>query len=986
MEKYRFTEDQKSILEKLQVPFAVYQYIDKRIVTLALSDGFCELFGYEDRAKAYYDMDNNMYTYTHPDDSARVAEAAVRFAREGGKYEVIYRSRKRTASEYTVIHSFGRHYVTEDGSRIAYVWYADEGEYTEESSNESILNATLNDALRQESILRENRFDYLTGLPSMTYFFELVETTKNKVIGRGDRPVLLYLDLGGLKYFNHKHGFANGDKLLQSFAKLLADTFGNDYCSRIASDHYAVFCTLDGIEETIARLFKQFANQRSDSPPIRIGIYNDPSDETVPVSVAIDRAKLACDMLKGSPVSAYCFYHHELQDRMVKKQHILENFDTALKERRIAVYFQPIVRAVNGRVCDEEALSRWNDPELGLLSSNDFIPTLEETGLIYKLDLYVLDRVLEKIADQKAAGLTIIPHSINLSRSDFDACDIVEETRKRVDDAGIDRELITIEITESVIASDFDFMKKQIERFRELGFRVWMDDFGSAYSSLDVLQSIPFDLIKFDMSFMKKFNEGESGKIILSELVKMANSLGLDTVCEGVETEEQVRFLKEIGCSKLQGFYFCKPIPYEELRERYKNGTRIGYESPEESDYYKIIGGINLNDLAVIAADDLEFFHNSFNTLPMGIIEIKDDKTRFVRSNASYREFIKRYFGLNLSHEGTTFTKYSDSFMHNVVNTCCKNGVKAFYDESMPDGTVVHSFARKIADNPVTGTTAVALAVLSITTPNEGATYASIARALATDYYNIYYVDLDTDKFIEYTSPVGGEELALERHGEHFFEACIEAADRIYVDDRAAFFASFSKEKVLRELDEQGVFNTTYRLMDTGEPMYVNMKITRMQKSKNQIIIGISIVDQQMKHKDSFENIKKDHDTLVRMLALSEDYLSLYTVDPETNGYLEYNATKEYESLGFAKHGDDFFLQGLEDGRKTVYPEDLPLYEKEFTKEKVMAKIRGGQIYRLHYRLMINGEPKPVSLRIAMFRENGDEKLVAGVRLWRERQ
>ncbi len=170
-----------------------------------------------------------------------------------------------------------------------------------------------------------------------------------------------------------------------------------------------------------------------------------------------------------------------------------------------------------------------------------------------------------------------MPHSINLSRSDFDMCDIVEEVRRRVDDSGLPRNIITIEITESAIGSDFDFMKQEIARFQQLGFPVWMDDFGSGYSSLDVLQSIKFDLIKFDMIFMKKLDDGESGKIVLSELMRMATSLGVDTVCEGVETKEQQRFLQEIGCSKLQGYYYTKPIPLESILERYEKGIQIGY-------------------------------------------------------------------------------------------------------------------------------------------------------------------------------------------------------------------------------------------------------------------------------------------------------------------------------------------------------------------------------------------------------------------------
>ena len=146
---------------------------------------------------------------------------------------------------------------------------------------------------------------------------------------------------------------------------------------------------------------------------------------------------------------------------------------------------------------------------------------------------------------------------------DFESCDIVEEIRRRVDDAGIERSQISIEITESVIGEDFEFIKEQVKRFQGLGFPVWMDDFGSGYSSLDVLSQIHFDLIKLDMRFMERFDEGDEGKIILTQLVKMAINLGMGTLCEGVEEAEQAEFLKEIGCTRIQGYYFGKPMPFE---------------------------------------------------------------------------------------------------------------------------------------------------------------------------------------------------------------------------------------------------------------------------------------------------------------------------------------------------------------------------------------------------------------------------------------
>ena len=165
MERYRFEESALRLMEASCIPFAVYQFVDRRVVTLALSQGFCDLFGFDDRDEAYFVMDNDMYRDTHPDDVSRIANAAVRFATEGGRYEVVYRSKAPGASEFSVVHSFGEHVYTPDGVRLAVVWYTDEGVYERDGSAESPITSTFNRLLREASQLREGQYDSLTGLP-----------------------------------------------------------------------------------------------------------------------------------------------------------------------------------------------------------------------------------------------------------------------------------------------------------------------------------------------------------------------------------------------------------------------------------------------------------------------------------------------------------------------------------------------------------------------------------------------------------------------------------------------------------------------------------------------------------------------------------------------------------------------------------------------------------------------------------------------------
>ena len=717
MKKYELSKEQRRFIEEMRMPFALCQFMDKEVATLAVSDGFCELFGYKDHLLACSDMNLNMYKNTHPDDTARVTNAVLRFGSEDGRLDVVYRSRKTDDSGYRIIHMIGEYSGENEGLHLGQIWFTDEGDYREES--ESDQNRGFSRSVLEEGIAHDVRYDYLTGLPNLTSFFEYSEIGRKVMLAQGGLPALLYVDLSGMKSYNHKYGFSEGDRMLRSFARLLGRIFKAENCCHISADRFAVFTDETGLEERLDRLFRKWLEMKTKIHlPVCVGIYPNRIEE-VPVGMAYDRAKIACDVLKGSYASSFKYYSNELSERMVKQNYILENFEKALSEKWIQVYYQPILRAIDGKVCDEEALARWIDPVKGFLSPADFIPFLEDAGLIYKLDLYMLDRVLEHIRIKDAEGYYIVPHSINISRADFDACDMVEEIRRRVDSAGVRRDRISIEITESVIGSDFDFIKLQIERFQELGFPVWMDDFGSGYSSLDVLQSIKFNLLKFDMGFMRRLDENTDGQIILTELMKMASALGVDTVCEGVETAEQAHFLQEIGCSKLQGFFFSRPNPFEAVLDYHKTHKLTGYENPKESSYYESIGGLNLYDVGAVARDEKSSLQHTYSTLPMCIIEVKGDSTRFARTNQSYRDFFMRFFGIDPSNLGPEFVKYDGAFMNNVVKTCCEQGIRAFYDEKMPDGSIIHSFARRISTNPVNGVIAVAVAVLSVREPNE---------------------------------------------------------------------------------------------------------------------------------------------------------------------------------------------------------------------------------------------------------------------------
>lgn len=984
MEKYRFSVEQQALIESLEVPFAIYQFLDKRVVTIALTKGFCDLLGYENKEDAYYDMDNDMYKDAYPDDIAKIENAAVQFARGQKSYDVVYRSKLKGGTEYNMIHAVGKHVFTESGVRLAQVYYINEGIYNGSNDNDFGLAQMFNNSLNENTTKNENYYDYLTGLPSMKHFFEIAEATKEKLLKEKKRPVLLFLDFSGMKFYNSKYGFAEGDRLLRAFSRLLVKYYGNENCSRFGQDHFAAITYDNDLEKTINKIFSDTEKLNGGKTlPLRVGIYKSQM-EPIETSIACDRAKLACNALRNTYVSGFSYFDEEMKKSVDSRQYIIDNIDKAISKKWIQVYYQPIVRTVNGKVCNEEALARWCDPVKGIIMPSDFVPILESVNLAYKLDLYVVDEILRKIKRQEEAGLYVVPQSVNLSRSDFDVCDIVEEIRKKVDEAGVDRDQLKIEITEGVIGINFEFIKEHVERFQKLGFSVWMDDFGSGYSSLNLLQNIRFDLVKFDMRFIKHIADNtNNNNIVLQELIKMTTALGMDTICEGVENKEQVIFLQEIGCSKIQGFYFRKPLSFEMLLADYKKGTKLGYEPSEQTWYYETISRVNLYDSALITSGFDSTFHGDLDAMPMGIIEVTNSGISFARCNHAFKEFMLKIYSFNIDANDKKEINESNEKLLSFVEamrSCISSTGRMFIDEELPDYSIAHFFVRRIAYNKENDATALVIGVMSIATEEDGATYASIARALSADYFNMFYVNLETEEFIEYDSQVGHSDMIIQRHSDDFFnKARSDALRRVYPEDRLSFVNSLTKENIIKDIKSQGAFSMTYRLMTNGMPVYVNMKASAMNRDGKYIIVAVSNVDSQMKQKEKFEKIRQEQLAYTRINALMGDYICLYVVDPINGKYHEYRSTQDYEAFGLEKGGDNFFNDGRVNIRDIILKEDLEGYLSRFTKDNILSDIEKSGLFSMHYHLIINNKPVPVNLRATIVEEIDGDKLVVGV-------
>ena len=316
----------------------------------------------------------------------------------------------------------------------------------------------------------------------------------------------------------------------------------------------------------------------------------------------------------------------------------LDRFDTDLAQGHITVYYQPVIRTISGQLCSFEALARWIDPERGMLHPDDFIPVLEQAKLIHRLDSYVIHEVCRRIHENLDSSETPIPVSINLSRMDFTLCDIFSVVDDTARAFHIPHDFLYVEITESLLAEQEGQMHDVVERFRKAGYQIWMDDFGSGYSSLNMLKDFNFDELKLDMRFLSSFSQ--RSRRILTSVIQMAKELGIHTLAEGVETEEQFSYLRNIGCEKVQGYYFGKPLPYEKAVDTLRN-KGIQIELPRHRKYYDDIGRIDfLSSVPFLGHAEKKKLvtGRQLNSIPLALLEIRRDSCAFLFCNSAFEQ------------------------------------------------------------------------------------------------------------------------------------------------------------------------------------------------------------------------------------------------------------------------------------------------------------------------------------------------------------
>lgn len=419
--------------------------------------------------------------------------------------------------------------------------------------------------------------DSLTGLDRYEIFLEKLEKGIEEI---GDRRIaIIYTDIKYFKYINDTYGYQVGDALLKDFVTEVLYSRGLICLARVYSDNFVAAGYMnenmtnerfrDMIHEVNLERETRFrAKYLNSRLQFCTGItIIDKNSRSLNAETAVSNANLARKVAKEMDEDCCVLFDNSMMEGIKREVEITSRVPKAIENRELQVYYQPKIETETMRLIGAEALVRWQKPDGSFIYPDQFIPLIERSGQVVDVDYYVYREVFKFVADRIAAGKNMVPVSLNVSRIHLNKMHILEYVQELFNEFKVPPGMIEFELTESIYLENTELALELIKGLHKLGTMVSMDDFGSGYSSLNLLSRLPIDIIKLDRVFLKDNVLQESDKIIISCVVDMAKRLSITSLCEGVETPEQSDYLKEVGCEIQQGYYFSKPIPQEEFEQ-----------------------------------------------------------------------------------------------------------------------------------------------------------------------------------------------------------------------------------------------------------------------------------------------------------------------------------------------------------------------------------------------------------------------------------
>ena len=729
-------------------------------------------------------------------------------------------------------------------------------------------------------IIQSTERDPLTGLYNREYFYRYAEQFDQH--HKGMEMDAIVVDVNHFHMINERFGTAYGDGVLRRIGEkvreMVRDT-GGIVCRREA-DTFMVYCphgkdyTAILENASVGLAGDDSANSRV---RLRMGVYPR-VDKSLEIERRFDRAKMAADTVRNSFARTIGLYDNALHEREIYAEQLIEDFQKAIEEKQFKVYYQPKfdVRPETPILASAEALVRWQHPALGLVSPGVFVPLFEENGLIQTLDNYVWREAAAQVREWKERLGFVVPVSVNVSRIDMYDPHLVETMQRLLRDNGLRTGELLLEITESAYTEDSEQIIETVRQLRDLGFQIEMDDFGTGYSSLNMISSLPIDALKLDMKFIRNAFDHRRDTRLLGVIIDIADYLSVPVIAEGVETKEQLDALKAMGCDLVQGYYFSRPVPAEEY-ERFLLARREQDAPPRELHVERghrgsaAPGGITFGKVAYALSSGFE-----------SVYYVDTENDHYVEFSAE-----GKYETLQIERSGSDFFADTQRNLRRVVHAedqervsrsltkeallpQLDNGQAFFMTYRLLINGVPTYYHLKAVKANTNDDHHIVIGVSNIDAQiseeqrleaerRSVAAYSRVAQALAKDYFSIYYVDTDTDYFLEYSSYDEYSELGIEKSGEDFFNLSRKNIARVgYPEDLQRFLDAFTKEKILQALERDGTFTITYRLMFNGVPNYVSMKATRLgDENDHHIVIGVSNIDAQMKREQAFSQARE---------------------------------------------------------------------------------------------------------------------------------
>ena len=475
----------------------------------------------------------------------------------------------------------------------------------------------------------------LTGLFARNPFFTQTETFLRVNETAAGKYCLIAIDIEHFKLFNEWYGQVAGDKLLreigahlnkmrQEFGGIAGYMGGDDFVIVLPNDEKV----LENLKCRITGFVRAYGGHTGFLPAFGFYVIDDIS---LSASQMYDRAILAQETVKGNYAVRCAYYSSDMKTRLENNHVLLAEVQAGLERDEFIYYLQPKCNLNTGKIVGLESLVRWKHPEKGIVAPGYFIPVMESNGLITELDMKVWEQVCQTLQDWIKSGHKVIPISVNVSSVDIYAIDVVEHFKNLVRKYGLPPEYVELEITESAYVEEYKVITSVAEALRNAGFTVLMDDFGSGYSSLNMLKDVNVDVLKIDMKFLKMDeNTMDKGMGILEAVTRMANIMGLRMIAEGVETEDQINYLLNMGCIYGQGYFFYKPLPVEEIKILLNDENNVDYRGIQA----RKIEHVRFKDLfqSELASDSI--LNNILG--PIAIYDVYCDNVELLQVNDKY--------------------------------------------------------------------------------------------------------------------------------------------------------------------------------------------------------------------------------------------------------------------------------------------------------------------------------------------------------------